>query len=173
MSFASAFAELVEPGIEGVYSTDPSDPGNWTGGVCGVGKLAGTKYGISAADHPTLDIANLTESDAEALYLTEHWKPLLCDSLVPALASALFKVGVNMGNRRAVRILQGSVATIQDGAMGPRTIAAIDRLPADYALTAFLGDVAYRYTEFPGFVTDGRGWLRRTILTAMQSARTT
>ena len=173
MSFQTAFAELVEPGIEGVYSTDPNDPGNWTGGICGVGKLAGTKYGISAAAHPDLDIANLTESDAEALYLTEHWKPLLCDSLAPALASALFKVGVNLGNRRAVRILQGSVATIQDGAMGPRTIAAIDRLPADYALTAFLGDVAYRYTEFPGFATDGRGWLRRTILTAMQSARTT
>jgi hypothetical protein len=33
---------------EGGYSNDPDDPGNWTGGKVGVGRLLGTKFGIAA-----------------------------------------------------------------------------------------------------------------------------
>ena len=37
---------------EGGYSANPKDPGNWTGGKVGVGKLLGTKSGIAAASYP-------------------------------------------------------------------------------------------------------------------------
>ncbi|RYC28946.1 hypothetical protein D3273_26555 [Lichenibacterium minor] len=37
---------------EGGSSVDPRDPGNWTGGKRGRGKLVGTKYGIPASSHP-------------------------------------------------------------------------------------------------------------------------
>ena len=33
---------------EGIFSDDPNDPGNWTGGQPGKGILKGTKFGISA-----------------------------------------------------------------------------------------------------------------------------
>ena len=36
-AFDAAFAAVI--GVEGAYSSDPSDPGNWTGGVVGSGKL--------------------------------------------------------------------------------------------------------------------------------------
>ena len=42
----------------------PSDRGNWTSGVIGVGTLVGSKFGISAATYPTLDIPNLTRDGA-------------------------------------------------------------------------------------------------------------
>ena len=46
IGFDEVFARLI--GHEGGYSADPKDPGNWTGGRPGVGKLLGTKYGIAA-----------------------------------------------------------------------------------------------------------------------------
>ena len=37
---------------EGGYSSNPKDPGNWTGGKVGAGKLLGTQKGIAAASYP-------------------------------------------------------------------------------------------------------------------------
>ncbi len=47
---------------EGGLSLDPKDPGNWTGGKVGLGKLLGTKYGIAAASHPGLDVRHSRSS---------------------------------------------------------------------------------------------------------------
>ena len=41
---------------EGGWQHDPRDRGNWTGGEVGRGECKGTKYGISAASYPALDI---------------------------------------------------------------------------------------------------------------------
>lgn len=60
---------------EGGYSILRDDPGNWTGGAVGVGTLKGTKYGISAASYPALDIAALTQAEAEAIYRRDYWEP--------------------------------------------------------------------------------------------------
>jgi len=57
-TFDQAFALVV--GIEGGFSTDQNDPGNWTSGKVCIGEFKGTKYGISAASYPHLDIPNLT-----------------------------------------------------------------------------------------------------------------
>ena len=58
MKFEDAFARLI--GNEGEFDDSPKDRGNWTGGAIGVGELRGTKYGISAAAFPTLDIKAIT-----------------------------------------------------------------------------------------------------------------
>ena len=52
--FDKAFDIIV--GVEGGFSLDPNDPGNWTGGKRGVGELKGTRWGISAKSYPHLDI---------------------------------------------------------------------------------------------------------------------
>jgi len=49
--------------FEGVRLTDDQDD---PGGL--------TKYGISAAAHPNVDIANLTRAGAIAIYRAEYWK---------------------------------------------------------------------------------------------------
>lgn len=59
---------------EGGMSRDPNDNGNWTGGKIGVGELRGTKYGISAASHPEVDIANLTTQGAIEVYRYQYWE---------------------------------------------------------------------------------------------------
>lgn len=70
-NFDHCFAFTV--GSEGGYTSDSADKGNWTGGAVGAGVLKGTKYGISAAEYPTLDIANLTQADAETIYRKDYW----------------------------------------------------------------------------------------------------
>ena len=63
MNFDKAFDRLI--GHEGGFTNDSRDAGNWTGGKVGVGKLVGTKFGLSAATYPTLDIKNITIVEAK------------------------------------------------------------------------------------------------------------
>ena len=64
--FKQAFRVVV--GEEGGFTANPADPGNWSGGRCGVGRCVGTKYGISGAAYPDLDINALDLTSAEGIY---------------------------------------------------------------------------------------------------------
>lgn len=66
---------------EGGYQDNPDDPGNWTGGAKGAGDLKGTKYGISAASYPDLDIINLSLTEAIAIYRRDYWQASGADQL--------------------------------------------------------------------------------------------
>ncbi len=158
--FDTAFADVV--GVEGGYTNDSRDPGNWTGGKVGAGVLRGTKYGISAASFPTLDIASLTLDQAKAIYHPKYWVPIAGDSLPPPVALVLFDCAVNQGLGAASIILQAALGVAQDGAIGPVTVAAAARyanaptpqvieICARRALRYAAGDVA----------TYGLGWFRR------------
>jgi hypothetical protein len=57
MGFDRTFEQTI--GLEGGFSRDADDNGSWTGGRKGLGDLKGTKYGISAAQYPSLDIEHL------------------------------------------------------------------------------------------------------------------
>jgi lysozyme family protein len=89
---------------EGGYSKDRNDPGNWTGGRVGVGTFKGTKYGIAANSHPTLDIINLTVAQAGDIYWKEYF-PQWCRDLDPALAMVIFDCNVNCGQGEGKKVL--------------------------------------------------------------------
>lgn len=78
-----AFAFTV--GEEGGFQCDPDDSGNWTGGKVGAGELRGTKYGVSAAAYPMLDIKNLSLEDAKLIFEKDYWKKAGCDKLTAPL----------------------------------------------------------------------------------------
>lgn len=59
---------------EGGFQIDRYDKGNWTGGKVGVGELKGTKYGVSAASYPNLDIFNLTREEAKDIFYNDYWR---------------------------------------------------------------------------------------------------
>src|ERR1700686_3857871 len=126
MDFNTAFMALI--GNEGRYSLDPRDRGNWTGGAINSGACKGTKYGISAAAYPNLDIENLSVFDAEAIYQRDYWRAAGCDQVPDALNFDLFDMAVNSGVTRAVKALQtacGMASSDIDGVLGARTIAAV------------------------------------------------
>ena len=121
--FARCFAVTV--GEEGCYTANPDDPGNWTGGEIGMGACHGTKFGISAASYPALDIASLTLDDARAIYLRDYWEPIQGDKLPPAFAMLLFDAAVNSGVATAVRWLQTILHVVEDGILGPVTLSVL------------------------------------------------
>ena len=159
--FGEAFADVV--GLEGGYSSNPSDPGNWTGGEVGSGELHGTKYGISAAAFPTLDIEHLSFSVAQAIYRDRYWHLICGDSLPVPVGLIVFDCAVNQGVGRATRILQAAVGATQDGVIGPMTVAAV-RAKTD--VRALVLEIAARRAQAYAETEDTifwLGWFRRLL----------
>jgi lysozyme family protein len=100
-NFANCFAFTL--GAEGGYSNNPGDPGNWTGGAVGHGEVRGTKYGISASAYPALDIANLTEAQAEEIYRRDYWASLHGDELRATPRGGLVATSLRSARRWRVR----------------------------------------------------------------------
>ncbi len=169
-AFNRAFTEVV--GLEGKYSHDEFDPGNWTGGAVHKGELKGTMYGISAAAYPALDIASLGMSQVKQIYRDDFWDKLKCDTLPDAIAGALFKEGVNMGISGAAKAFQRSLKITADGVIGQLTTGIATSSPPKQVLCNFLTECAYAYTQMGAFNKYGKGWLSRVIQTAVEAQLT-
>lgn len=159
MNFEQAFERLR--GHEGGFTQDTRDSGNWTGGEVGCGVCNGTKFGISAAAYPGEDIEHLTIERAKALYLRDYWGPAGCDAVPEAIKFDLFDMAVNSGVKAAVRALQLAVGETTDGALGPRTIQAVQSMPALRLVARFNGARLLDVTEARSWPAFGRGWAKR------------
>lgn len=79
--------------VEGGYTDDPDDNGNWTGGKIGLGELIGTNWGISAptlatelkrvgGNPPTAStMKNLEYASAVAIYKRNFWDRIKGDDI--------------------------------------------------------------------------------------------
>ena len=70
---------------EGGFSDDPYDPGGQT------------KYGISKAAYPDIDIKSLTKEEATLIYKRDYWNKAGCEKMEKKLAIAVFDAAVNCG----------------------------------------------------------------------------
>jgi lysozyme family protein len=157
VTFDTAFDRLISH--EGGFTDKPEDDGNWTGGRQGRGELRGTKYGISAAAYPSLDIRNLTLDAAKELYRRDYWQRIA--GLSPAMRFQWFDAAVNSGHGNAVRILQRAIGVADDGHWGPVSSARLAQLePAD-VLMRFLAERLLFMTRLRRWDEFGRGWARR------------
>lgn len=157
--------------IEGGYTNDRRDPGNWTGGHVGAGQLKGTKFGIAANTYPTLDIKNLTREKAIAIYRRDFWDAVAAGALPPAMGFQMLDAAVNHGIGNAKRMLQTAAGVAPDGIIGPATRAAIASAdPADLLLQFFATRVEF-YTRLRTFDTYGRGWMRRMVANLRYAAQ--
>lgn len=162
-------------GHEGGFTDNASDAGNWTGGVVGSGVCRGTRFGISAAAYPDLDIANLTIDAARRVYQRDYWQRLAGDRLPPALALLAFDASVNNGTGRAIRWLQQLVNVTQDGIAGEVTLHAIDRAATSPDAIAdlcveFLALRLLFMSSLPAWKTFGLGWARRLCRLPFEAA---
>jgi lysozyme family protein len=144
---------------EGGYANDPND----TGGE--------TRWGISKAAYPLLDIAALTRDEAIAIYRRDYWDRLRGDELPPALALLVFDAGVHMGRLRAVSLLQEVLGVEVDGIIGPVTLQAARAAPLPDVLTDYCARRALVYTSLTSWTFFGRGWMRR-LFAVYGAART-
>ena len=159
VTFDKAFDRLI--GHEGGYSTDRKDPGNWTGGKVGLGTLKGTKYGIAANTYPSLDIKNLTLAQAKEIYKKDWWDKLGANGLHSAIVFQLWDFAINAGKKRAIMELQQSVGVTVDGAIGPKTIAAVNAHDLNDVILTLTAERLTFYTSLSTFSTYGKGWVNR------------
>lgn len=119
---AAIIAAVVS--VEGGFTQDPKDRGNWTTGVIGQGELKGTKYGISAMSYPTVDIKNLSQDQATALYIMDYVNKPGFDGVIllsPAVGHKVVDAGVNVGSARSSRWFQQSLNSLsRDGKDYPK-----------------------------------------------------
>ena len=156
------FFELVEKheviGFGTAHEIDYSDVPGDHGGE--------TKYGISAAAHPGLDIKGLTLGQAKQIYLDDYWTPYRLSEIGNQhIANFVGDLLVNMGPGHDFQIVQHALNALGndlavDGRVGPKTLAAInaadpDKLKAGIVAAA---DQFYVNLHQPKFL---RGWLDR------------
>lgn len=139
-----------------------------------------TKYGITQA---TLDavrlkmpgmllanVADLLAPQAAAIYRTVHWAVIRGDELPSTLAPLVLNAAVNMGEPRAIMLLQDAVGVKADGLIGPATLYAVrawrSRYMPDQSLAEeFAAHAAARYAVLDN--ANGNlsqfelGWFRR------------
>lgn len=157
MDFDKAFELLI--GHEGGFQCSPKDRGNYTPD----GRLVGTKYGISARSYPNENIAGMTLERAKAIYLADFWRVAGCEAVPDVLRFPLFDFAVNSGPRTAAKALQRSAGAAADGAIGPKTqaaIAAMHPLELFILLDAEREELMINDTSWPAH---SKGWVRRLI----------
>ena len=147
MNLDAAFEKLI--GHEGGYTPGVNDPGGET------------KYGISKRAYPGEDIAGLTLDRAKALYLRDYWGPAGCDAMPEPAKFQVFDLAVNSGVRAAVRLVQKVVSETQDGVLGPRTIQAVQAMPASRFVAFLNAERLLLMTDLPTWADFGKGWARR------------
>jgi lysozyme family protein len=159
-AFPSAFAWTV--GEEGGFTDDPRDSGNWTAGKVNAGECRGTKYGISAAAHPDVDIAALTVDGARAIYREQYWDANRLGELPDRIGAAVFDGAVNSGARPAIAWLQKALGQPDTGVVDDQTIAAA-RAATDPSgvLMRYWGQRLKFLADLSTFPAFGRGWSRR------------
>ena len=142
---------------EGGYVNHPKDPGGMTN--LGVTKRVWEEFVGHEVDEQTM--RGLTPEMVAPLYKRMYWDRVRGDELPDGVDYIVFDTAVNSGPGRAIRFLQGCVGAEMDGALGPKTLAAVKaadpkQLVEDYAKRrlSFLQDL-------PTWDTFGRGWGRR------------
>lgn len=170
-NFSRAASFTLRPDIEGALSVDPNDKGNWTGGEVNKGELVGTKWGISAAAYPHLDIRGLSWRDAMEIYRRDYWERAGCHRLPQRVSIAVFDMAVNHGVSNAVKMLQEIVGTTKDGVFGPKTEAAARSMEQESLIVDLMALRLDFYRGLKTYQRYGRGWTRRTLKLAMECAR--
>ena len=138
---------------EGGYVNHPKDPGGETN--LGVTKRVYEKWG------GTKDMKDLTVEDVAPIYKKNYWDKCKCNDLESGIDWVVFDWAVNSGTGRASKAIQKICGAMQDGAIGPKTLALIKTQDREYVIEEF-GKIRQNFYEsLKTFDTFGKGWTRR------------
>ena len=154
-NFERALAAVLHH--EGGFVNHPSDPGGMTN--LGCTKKVWEEWVGHEVDEKAM--RSLTPADVAPLYKAKYWDKIKGDELPDGVDYVVFDCAINSGPGRAIKFLQGCVGADMDGALGPKTLAAVRAADAK----ALVEDYAKRRLSFlqdlPTWGTFGKGWGRR------------
>jgi len=142
---------------EGGYVNNPSDPGGET------------KYGISKARFPNVDIYNLTKLQAKDIYFEHWWKKFALGKIKSQpIATQIFDILVLHG--QGARIIQRTVNSlggglVVDNRFGPNTLKAVNKTNPDVLNNSLIENrIAYMQKlgrENHSLSQFVKGWVKR------------
>lgn len=157
MNFDDSFTRLL--GSEGAYSNNPKDPGGET--------MWGVTVAVARANGYTGVMRDLPQSLARDLYRARYWNAIRADELPDNVRFDAFDAAVNSGVRTSIMWLQASAGVAADGALGPKTLAAVNAA-GPVAAARFNGARLDAMTNMSGWPEFSRGWARRVAANLMQ-----
>jgi lysozyme family protein len=154
-NWEDAFAAVLKH--EGGYVNHPKDPGGMTN--LGVTKRAWEAYVGHDVDEAAMRA--LTPEIVKPFYKRMYWDKIKGDELPSGVDYAAYDLAVNSGTGRAAKYLQEIAGVPADGAIGPKSIAAIQACPADEMVDALCNMRLDFLKRLPTWDTFGKGWGRR------------
>lgn len=142
---------------EGGYVNHPADPGGMTN--LGVTKRVWEEWTGKPATEA--DMRALTPELVGPLYKKRYWDAVSGDLLPSGVDLCVFDCAVNAGVGRASKFLQQAVGVTADGQIGPKTLEAVTKMPADELVEKFCNLRETHYKSLPTFDTFGKGWMNR------------
>lgn len=153
--FSRCVAEVLKH--EGGFVHHPRDPGGATNRGITLATLADWR----GRTVTPADVQAMTEAEAREIYRARYWNAVQGDHLPAGVDLAVFDLAVNSGVGRAARMLQRQLGVAEDGAIGPRTLAAVGRVNA----SRLAGDLCRARLAFLRGLSTwdvfGEGWERR------------
>ena len=133
-----------------------------------------TKYGITEATYPHIDIANLTFDGACDIWEKDYWNHYSLSRIdSQAIANKVMSYLMNMNPFSAVRCVQKAVNHCggnipEDGLLGANTFNSISQLPHDWLLDRMRIEgvtfYVYRVSVKPDQIEFLEGWCNRALL---------
>lgn len=158
-NFDASFARIIKS--EGGYVNDPADRGGETN--LGVTIGAWGAY-LGRAIQPG-EMKALTVETVKPFYKSMYWDKVKGDDLPVGVDYAVFDFAVNSGTGRAAKFLQRAVGALDDGAIGPGTLALVAKTTPGKLLEnfakqkeAFYNSLAEKNPTQQKFL---KGWLAR------------
>jgi len=152
---------------EGGYVNNPKDPGGMTN--LGVTKRAWEEYLGHEVDEAAMRA--LTPDVVKPFYKKCYWDKIKGDDLPPGLDYAAYDLAVNSGTGRAAKYLQQIAGVPADGAIGPKSIVAIQACDPEQAVDALCGMRLDFLKRLPTWGTFGKGWGRRVEEVELHAAK--
>lgn len=150
-----ALAAVLES--EGGYTNDKSDAGgptNW--GITIWDARMYWKHDATAAD-----VRKMPLSVAKGIYKSKYWDKVHGDDLPAGVDYCVFDYGVNSGIGRAAMVLQRLVGEVDDGVIGPHTLAATAKAPAMKLINDICDERLAFLHRLRNWSVFGKGWTRR------------
>jgi len=142
---------------EGGWADHPKDPG----GATMKGVTLATYSDWLGRPASKEELRNISDGHLREIYKTRYWDAVRGDDLPSGLDYVVFDMAVNSGPGRAVRMLQSAVGATPDGAIGPKTLAAVQAQNPETLIATFQRNRQHFLEALPTFATFGKGWTRR------------
>lgn len=155
-NFAPSLALVLQH--EGGFVDDKYDPGGRTNK--GITQAVYDDW-RSGENLPKRDVKLLNDYEVGAIYKRRYWDAVKGDQLPFGVDYCVFDFAVNSGANRAARYLQRAMGLVEDGQIGPLTIAAAASEPPGSLIEKVCVSRLNFLKQLKVFDRFGRGWTTR------------